>query len=71
MSRGLRLPAVLVLGAVICLLPAGTALAQEPGQVTDLAVEQADGFASLSWEPVPGATDYQIERQAYELELVS
>ena len=27
-----------------------------------MAVEQADGFATLSWNPVAGATDYQIER---------
>jgi Zinc carboxypeptidase len=44
------------------LLPAGTAAAQEPNQVTGLAVEQRDGYASLSWGAVAGATDYQIER---------
>ena len=27
-----------------------------------MAVEQADGFATLSWDSVAGATDYQIER---------
>jgi hypothetical protein len=31
-------------------------------QVTGLEVRQDDGFATLSWDPVPGATDYQIER---------
>jgi hypothetical protein len=36
--------------------------AQEPGQVTNLAVVQQDGFATLTWSPVAGATDYQIER---------
>ena len=50
------------LGAGRLLLPTGTALAQEANQVTGVAVEQADGFASLSWDPVAGATDYQIER---------
>jgi len=47
---------------VALLLPAGTAAAQEPNQVTGLAVEQRDGYASLSWGAVAGATDYQIER---------
>ncbi|HEX6234338.1 MAG TPA: M14 family zinc carboxypeptidase [Jiangellaceae bacterium] len=36
--------------------------AQEAGEVTGLAVAQGDGFATLSWTPVAGATDYQIER---------
>ncbi|HEU4542419.1 MAG TPA: M14 family zinc carboxypeptidase [Jiangellaceae bacterium] len=36
--------------------------AQEAGEVTALAVAQGDGFATLSWTPVEGATDYQIER---------
>ncbi len=31
-------------------------------QVTGLEVRQDDGFATLSWDPVEGATDYQIER---------
>jgi hypothetical protein len=43
-------------------LIAGTAAAQEPAQVTGVAVRQADGFATLSWVPVAGASDYQIER---------
>ncbi|MFI6759698.1 M14 family zinc carboxypeptidase [Micromonospora sp. NPDC050417] len=36
--------------------------APEPNQVQDLTVKQADGFATLAWTPVDGATDYQIER---------
>jgi Zinc carboxypeptidase len=47
---------------VAALLPAAAAVAQEPNQVTGLAVEQRDGYASLSWDAVAGATDYQIER---------
>lgn len=35
--------------------------AQE-GQVTGLTVEQQQGFATLRWDPVPGATEYEIER---------
>ncbi|MFC0506140.1 M14 family zinc carboxypeptidase [Micromonospora costi] len=36
--------------------------AAEPNQVTNLTVRQADGYATLAWQPVDGATDYQIER---------
>jgi len=38
------------------------AAAAEPGQVQDLTVRQGDGYATLAWAPVEGATDYQIER---------
>jgi Zinc carboxypeptidase len=55
----LRLTAVLASGLIAFVLPTGTALAQ---QVTGVAVEQGDGFATLSWDTVAGATDYQIER---------
>ena len=58
----LSLMVVLASGLVSVALPVAAAPAQEPGQVTGLAVEQADGFATLSWDPVAGATDYQIER---------
>jgi hypothetical protein len=34
----------------------------EPNQVQGLKVAQADGFATVSWRPVEGATEYQIER---------
>ncbi|MGI5148677.1 M14 family zinc carboxypeptidase [Plantactinospora sp. CA-294935] len=36
--------------------------AAEPNQVTGLTVTQANGYATVAWTPVPGATDYQIER---------
>jgi hypothetical protein len=36
--------------------------AQAANEVTGLAVVQGDGFATVSWTPVEGATDYQIER---------
>ena len=62
MTGRLRLVTVLASGLIASLLLAETALAQEPNEVTGVAVEQADGFATLSWGPVPGATDYQIER---------
>ena len=57
-----RFVAVLASALTVSLLTTGTALAQEVNQVSGVAVEQADGFASLSWDPVAGATDYQIER---------
>ena len=54
--------AALVSGLIASLVPTATALAQEANQVTGLTVEQADGFATLAWDPVAGATDYQVER---------
>src|ERR671919_1148872 len=47
---------------IISLISTGTSRAQEQGQVTALTVEQQLGYATLSWEPVEGATEYQIER---------
>ncbi|WP_433393386.1 M14 family zinc carboxypeptidase [Micromonospora sp. KLBMP9576] len=34
----------------------------EPNQVQGLKVTQGDGYATLAWDLVDGATDYQIER---------
>ena len=41
-------------------------VAAEPNQVSNLTVSQADGFATVAWTPVEGATDYQIERTAVD-----
>lgn len=38
------------------------ALAQGSNQVTGLTAVQDEGFATLSWDPVDGASDYRIER---------
>jgi hypothetical protein len=59
-----RLPRVglAAIATAVALAHAGGALAQEPNQVTGLAADQEDGFVALSWDPVQGATDYQIER---------
>jgi len=63
MQLAWRGPYVAVLASgLIALLPIAAAQAQEPGQVTGVSVRQADGFATLGWEPVAGAADYQIER---------
>ncbi|MDA0168920.1 M14 family zinc carboxypeptidase [Solirubrobacter taibaiensis] len=51
----------MALGAAMLLWPA-TASAQDPEQVTGLTVTQDVGFSTLKWNPVAGATDYQIER---------
>jgi len=40
--------------------------AAEPNQVTNVTVSQADGFTTVAWTPVDGATDYQIERTAVD-----
>jgi hypothetical protein len=53
---------VVALAFVASLVPAGPAAAQEQNQVTGLAVAQRDGYAALTWNPVAGAADYQIER---------
>ena len=53
-----RLAATIVAAGMVLSLPA----AAHAQQVTGLEVRQDDGFATLSWDPVPGATDYQIER---------
>jgi hypothetical protein len=57
-----RVRLAVAIALVAPLLYVGTATAQQTNQVTGLAVEQDDGYASLSWDAVPGATDYQIER---------
>jgi hypothetical protein len=63
MQRKGVLPAVaFAAAALLALVHPGGASAQEPNQVTGLTVAQRDGFATLSWVPVAGATDYQIER---------
>ncbi len=60
--RGTR-RALLVLAAVLLSgLGTGEALAQEANQVTGLTATQRDGYTTLAWTPVPGATDYQVER---------
>ena len=58
MTRKLRFVAVLALGLTGFLPPER----RSQQEVTGLAVVQADGFATLSWDPVTGATDYQLER---------
>jgi hypothetical protein len=53
-----RFAAAIAAAGMALLLPA----AAHAQQVTGLEVRQDDGFATLSWDPVAGATDYQIER---------
>ena len=47
--------------AAMLVLPCAAG-AQEPNQVTGLTATQDVGFTTLKWNPVAGATDYQIER---------
>jgi predicted deacylase len=54
---------IAALGAAMLLWPAG-ASAQELGKVTGVTAVQDVGFTTLKWEPVAGATNYQIERRA-------
>ena len=53
-----RFAVVLAAASIVLVLPE----AAHAQQVTGLEVRQDDGFATLSWDPVAGATDYQIER---------
>ena len=56
---------ILVLASAVAaalVVSAGAPAEPLPNQVTDLTVTQNEGFATLAWTPVPGATDYQIER---------
>jgi len=62
MRRRLRWIALAVIACSVSLVHAGGALAQAPSQVTGLGAVQEDGFVTLSWDPVEGATDYQVER---------
>jgi hypothetical protein len=52
----------LAVALIATLVSTETSRAEEHGQVTGLTVEQQHGFATLSWDPVESATEYQIER---------
>ncbi|HZN87362.1 MAG TPA: M14 family zinc carboxypeptidase [Thermoleophilaceae bacterium] len=54
--------AALAVAVSLSLVAAGSSAAQEPGQVTGLSAVQGEGFTTLGWTPVEGATDYQVER---------
>lgn len=60
---GVVLLAAALCASVVALAPVTqVAQAQEPGQVTGLQVVQGDGFATLGWDPVADADQYEIER---------
>jgi hypothetical protein len=59
---GLTLIALALLAATVIVAAPAASQAQEPGEVTGLAVAQGDGFATLSWDALAEASDYQIER---------
>ncbi len=54
--------AAIAIASSLSLAQPGGAVAQEPSQVTGLTAAQHEGFTTLAWNPVEGATDYQIER---------
>jgi hypothetical protein len=62
MRRKFSWAGLAAIAAAAALVHPGAALAQQPNQVTGLAAVQEDGFVTLSWNSVAGATDYQIER---------
>jgi hypothetical protein len=53
----------MVIALLSSLAPLTVVAADPPGGLT---VEQRDGFALLSWDPVPGAGEYEIHRQAVD-----
>jgi hypothetical protein len=61
---GRRWTLALVVGvlAAVLLGVADAGAQADPNQVTGLTVVQDEGFATLAWTPVAGATDYQVER---------
>lgn len=69
--NGVLLAVALTAAALLSLVHPGDASAQEPNQVTGVTVTQRDGFATLSWIPVSGATDYQIERKPVGVDNVA
>ena len=57
---------VIALTLTISPTPANAQSAAQPNQVANLTVRQSDGYATLAWQHVEGATDYQIERTAVD-----
>ncbi|GIH03537.1 hypothetical protein Rhe02_16040 [Rhizocola hellebori] len=57
-----RIAMVVAVAVATAIGGSGVAIAAEPGQVQGLTVTASDGFATLAWQPVSGASDYQIER---------
>jgi hypothetical protein len=62
MRKRLRWVGLAAIATAVALVHPGGALAQDASQVTGLAAVQEDGFVTLSWNSVDGATDYQVER---------
>lgn len=55
-----------MVAAALILMASGTgwlaAQAQSNTRVADLAVRSREGYVTLTWRPVPGATSYEVER---------
>ena len=61
-TRRLMLVTAMVSTLVASVLSADRVVAQEPTQVTGVAVVHKDGYSTVSWTHVDGATEYEIER---------
>ena len=68
-ARLVAVALALLAGLVVVATPVSSQ-AQDAGEVTGVAVVQGDGFATVSWSPVAGATDYQIERTPVDAQNV-
>ena len=62
-GRARAFAVALAVASLTALVGVASASAQaDPNQVTGLTVTQGEGYATLGWNTVAGATDYQIER---------
>jgi hypothetical protein len=68
-TRSVVVSLALLVGVLVVATPMSSQ-ADDPGEVTGLAVVQGDGYATVSWTPVAGATDYQIERTPVDAQNV-
>jgi hypothetical protein len=60
MPRKMKLRHAICLAAIACVVTPG--VTAQSTRVAGLAVAQRDGYATLTWRPVDGAAEYQIER---------
>ena len=60
-TRSVVVSLSLLVGVLVVAAPLSSQ-AEDPGAVTGVAVVQGDGYATVHWTPVSGATDYEIER---------
>ncbi len=53
---------------LVSLAPVASQAQQDPPPVTGLTISQSQGFTTLKWNPVPGASEYEIHRTPVDAE---